>query len=99
MTFIALTRLERKTLERLSGLHGKYPKTDSFLAGSLGPSCAAACRRMEPTGYVRIDRIAENSFRYALTDAGRERVAMANASRQRPVAAQPSTEMGGANEY
>ena len=99
MTFIALTRLERKTLERLSGLHGKYPKTDSFLAGSLGPSCAAACRRMEPTGYVRIDRIAENSFRYALTEAGRNRVATANVSRQRSVDARPSTGMGDLNEF
>ena len=99
MTFIALTRLERKTLERLSGLHGKYPKTDSFLAGSLGPSCAAACRRMEQTGYVRIDRIAENSFRYALTDAGRDRVTRATVSRQHPVVARQSMEMGDANEF
>lgn len=82
MTFIALTRLERKTLERLSGLHSKYPKTDGFLPGSLGASCAAACRRMERTGYVRIDRIADNCFRYALTDTGRERVARPTASRQ-----------------
>jgi len=80
MTFIALTQLERKTLERLSGLHAKYPNADGFLPGSLGPSCAAACRRMEPTGYVRIYRIVENCFRYALTDAGRNRVALATDS-------------------
>ena len=66
-----LTRLERATLARLAELHTKYPAQNyGFHASSLGPSKAAACRRMEADGFVEIQRQAENCFRYALTDAG-----------------------------
>lgn len=74
VTFIALTPLERKALERLFRLHEKFPaNTEGFRPASLGPSCAAAARRLEATGYVAITRIAINAFRYSLTSDGRKR--------------------------
>jgi hypothetical protein len=75
MTHLALTRLEKSTLERLKELHAKHPANDwGFWASSLGASKAAAARRMEHTGLIKIDRQAGNCFRYALTDTGKARI-------------------------
>ncbi|WP_421405512.1 hypothetical protein [Agrobacterium fabrum] len=72
--FIALTPLERKALERLFKLHAKFPaNSEGFRPASLGPSCAAAARRMEISGYVSVKRVAANNFRYSLTDEGKAR--------------------------
>jgi hypothetical protein len=72
--FIALTPLERKALERLSKLHAKFPaNSEGFRPSSLGPSCAAAARRMEASGYVSVKRVAANYFRYSLTNEGKAR--------------------------
>lgn len=78
MTFIALTRKERAAMAVLLAKHQEFPSnTWGFHAASIGQSNAAACRRLEKTGFIAIDRQAGNCFRYALTDAGRERAASA----------------------
>jgi hypothetical protein len=67
-----LTPREKKAVQRLQELHAKFPANDyGFHASSLGASNAAACRRIETTGLVFIDRQAGNCFRYRLSEDGR----------------------------
>lgn len=69
-----LRPMERAALARLAELHAKYPSNDyGFHARSLGASEAAAARRMERVGWVKVDRQAANCFRYALTETGKAR--------------------------
>lgn len=73
----SLTRLEKKAMARLEELHQKYPANDyGFWAASLGSSLASACRRLEATGLVKIDRQAANCFRYMLSETGKARAAI-----------------------
>lgn len=68
-----LTTRQRKAVERLQELHHKFPANDyGFHPSSLGANNASACRLMEATGLIVIDRQAGNCFRYRLTDAGKE---------------------------
>lgn len=72
--FFALTRKEKAALARLSEMHNEFPSNDyGFLAGDMGSGNAAACRRLEATGLVTINRIAENCFRYSLSETGKAR--------------------------
>jgi hypothetical protein len=74
MNEIKLTRKERSAIVKILEKHNTYPaNTYGFWAGAIGASNAAAARRMEHTGLIFINRIADNCFRYGLTDAGKER--------------------------
>ena len=60
-----------QALAWLADLHARYPHNNCGFNPRL-PSLAAICRRtLEPRGFVSINRISPQHFRYALTDAGR----------------------------
>lgn len=67
-----LTHSRKSALLRLKHRHDDYPNASSFLACHLGRNTSALLRKMEPDGFVKLDKIADNAFRYSLTDAGRE---------------------------
>ena len=60
-----------QALAWLSEMHSRYPRND-YGFNPRSASLAAICRRtLEPRGFVQINRLSPNHFRYALTDAGR----------------------------
>jgi hypothetical protein len=65
-----LTRRQKSALEVLARRHANHTYLVGFHAGHLGAHSAAALRRIEGTGFVKIDRQAENSFRYSITEEG-----------------------------
>lgn len=69
---VKLTRFQRETLQWLKGKHDANPHWPHGFLPRFKERQAACCRRtLERLGLVSIDRLSENSFRYALTDAGR----------------------------
>lgn len=60
-----------KALEWLGDMHKRFPHND-YGFNPQSPSLAAICRRtLEQRGFVAINRISPNHFRYALSSAGR----------------------------
>lgn len=67
-----ITRKQKQALTRLRDFHTRYQKHDGFFAFFLGPSCAAALRRLDGSGLVDINKMAVNCFRYSITQSGKD---------------------------
>jgi hypothetical protein len=65
-----------QALRRLDQLEKKHEPVVGFFAGKIGKAHARALRQLDGSPWVRIDKQAQNSFRYYLTDAGRELVSV-----------------------
>lgn len=60
-----------QALEWLGDMHKRFPRND-YGFNPRSPRLAAICRRtLEQRGFVTINRISPNHFRYALSSAGR----------------------------
>lgn len=66
-----MTHGQRNALIRLKGLHDSFPRQLSFRAVFLGYLSAPQLRKIESTGFVKIDK-SSGVFRYSITDAGRK---------------------------
>jgi len=68
-----MTHRQTWALTLLARLHDKAsPEVRGFHAWRLGSHAARLLRSMEKTGFVKIERQAENCFRYSITEAGRD---------------------------
>lgn len=68
-----LTAREMSALAWLFAMHEKFPANTWGFNPQPGAALRYAVmrRRLEPKGFVAIDRISPTHFRYSLTDAGR----------------------------
>jgi len=70
---VKLTKAQVRALVWLRNRADGYPANDYGFLPTYHPQEAAACRStLEIMGLVRINRQAENSFRYSITPAGRQ---------------------------
>lgn len=69
---INITPKQIEAMHILKALHDENGKNEDFFAGDLGTAFATAVRFMRVDGLVRVRVLADNCFKYSLTDEGHD---------------------------